>query len=223
MCNRRRAQTAPPTRIRGTIAAVDGQTLTIATREGPKVDVLLNDPLTVATVKKFDLADIKPNTYVGIATRTAAGGELQALEVLVFPEAMRGAGEGHYAWDLEPGSMMTNGTVNGTVEATSGRELSLSFKGGSNKIVVPPSAPIVTFAPAERADLKPGAPVMFGATKNAEGKLAAGRVTVGKDGVAPADVASATPRCLPRAIALGAIARGLDRFRKWAVGAAVHP
>ena len=143
------AQNAPPTRIRGTIAALDGQTLTINTREGPKVDVLLNDPLTVATVKKFDLADIKPNTYVGIATRTAANGELQALEVLVFPEAMRGAGEGHYAWDLEPGSMMTNGTVNGTVEATSGRELSLSFKGGSNKIIVPPSAPIVTFAPAE--------------------------------------------------------------------------
>ena len=107
------AQNAPPTRIRGTIAALEGQTLTINTREGPKVDVLLNDPLTVSTVKKVDLADIKPNTYVGIATRTVADGELQALEVLVFPEAMRGVGEGHYAWDLEPGSMMTNGTVTG--------------------------------------------------------------------------------------------------------------
>ena len=110
---------------------------------------------------------------------------MQAIEVLVFPNSMRGAGEGHYAWDLEPGSMMTNGTVSGAVQATSGRELSLSFKGGSNKIVVPPDAPIVTFAPAERADLKPGAPVMFGATKNVDGKLAASRVTVGKDGVAP--------------------------------------
>lgn len=179
------AQNAPPTRIRGTIAGVEGNTLSVTTREGPKVEVMLNDPLTVSTVKKVDLADIKPNTYVGIATRGVANGEMTAIEVLVFPEAMRGAGEGHYPWDLEPGSMMTNGTVNGTVEATSGRELSLSFKGGSNKIVVPPSAPIVTFAPAERADLKPGAPVMFGATKNAEGKLAASRVTVGKDGVAP--------------------------------------
>jgi hypothetical protein len=177
--------TAPPTRIRGTIAAVEGQTLTVATREGPKVDITLNDPLTVATVKKIDLASIEPGTYVGIATKTGANGEMQAIEVLVFPEAMRGAGEGHYAWDLEPGSMMTNGTVTGAVQATSGRELSLSFKGGSNKIVVPPGAPIVTFAPAERADLKPGAPVMFGATKNANGKLAASRVTVGKDGVAP--------------------------------------
>jgi len=179
------AQNAPPTRIRGTIAALDGQTLSINTREGSKVDVLLSDPLTVSTVKKVDLADIKPGTYVGIATRTAANGELQALEVLVFPEAMRGAGEGHYPWDLEPGSMMTNGTVTGAVQATSGRELSMSFKGDTNKIIVPPSVPIVTFAPAERSDLKPGAPVMFGATKNTEGKLAASRVTVGKDGVAP--------------------------------------
>src|SRR6476646_10593248 len=146
------AQNAPPTRIRGTIAALDGQTLSINTREGSKVDVLLNDPLTVSTVKKVDLADIKPGTYVGIATRTAANGELQALEVLVFPEAMRGASEGHYPWDLEPGSMMTNGTVTGAVQATSGRELSMSFKGDTNKIIVPPSVPIVTFAPAERSD-----------------------------------------------------------------------
>jgi hypothetical protein len=179
------AQTAPPTRIRGTVAGLEGQTMTVTTREGPKVDVTLNDPLTVATVKKVELASIAPNSYVGIATRTGANGELRALEVLVFPEAMRGAGEGHYGWDLEPGSMMTNGTVTGTVDATSGRELSLSFKGGSNKIIVPPDAPIVTFAPAERTDIKPGAPVFLAATKNAEGKLTASRVTVGKDGVAP--------------------------------------
>lgn len=179
------AQTAPPTRIRGTIAGLQGNTLSITSRDGSKIDVLLNDPLTVATVKRFDLADIKPGTYVGIATRGGANGELRAIEVLVFPEAMRGAGEGHYPWDLEPGSMMTNGTVTGTVSATAGRELSLSFKGDSNKIVVPPGTPIVTFAPAEKADLKPGAHVMFGATKNAEGKLTAGRVSVEKDGVAP--------------------------------------
>jgi hypothetical protein len=177
--------TARPTRIRGIIAAVEGQTMTITTREGPKVDVTPNDPLTVVTVKKVDLASITPNTYVGIATRAGANGELPALEVLVFPEAMRGASEGHFPWDLEPGSMMTNGNVTGAVQAASGRELSISFKGSSNKIIVPPNVPIVTFAPAERTDLKPGAPVMFGATKNAEGKLSAGRVTVGTNGVAP--------------------------------------
>ncbi len=179
------AQTAPPTRIRGTIAAIEGQTMTVNTREGNKLDVTLNDPLTVSTVKKVELASITPGTYVGIATRTGANGEAQALEVLVFPETMRGAGEGHYPWDLEPGSMMTNGTVDATVQATSGRELSVVYKGTTGKIVVPPNAPIVTFAPAERADLKPGAPVFFSAVKTADGKLTASRVTVGKDGVAP--------------------------------------
>jgi hypothetical protein len=180
------AQNAPPTRIRGSIAALDGQTLSVNTREGAKVDILLNDPLTVATVKRFDLADVKPGSYVGIATRTGADGQQDALEVLVFPEAMRGAGEGHYGWDLEPGSMMTNGTVGGTVDAKSGRQLSVSYKDGNQTIVVPPNAPVVTFAPAAKADLKPGAKVaIFGATKNAEGKLAASRVTVETNGVAP--------------------------------------
>ena len=179
------AQTAPPTRIRGTIDAIEGQKLSVTTREGPKVDVTLNDPLTVATVKSVARSDIKSNSYVGIATRTLSGGQLQAIEVLVFPEAMRGAGEGYYPWDLEQGSMMTNGTVTGTVEAASGLELTLKFKDSSNKIVVPAGVPIVTFAPGERADLKPGAKVFFSATKNAEGKFAAGRITVGKDGIAP--------------------------------------
>jgi hypothetical protein len=179
------AQNAPPTRIRGTIASLDGQTLTVDTREGSKVDVLLNDPLTVSTVRNVALGDIKSGTYVGIATRTGANGEQQAIEVLVLPEAMRGAGEGHYPWDLEPGSMMTNGTVTGDVQATAGRELSVSYKGDSAKVVVPPNAAIVTFAPADRADLKPGARLFCIATKNAEGKLAVSRVTVEKDGVAP--------------------------------------
>ena len=179
------AQTAPPTRIRGTIAAIDGSMITVTTREGPKVDIVLNDPLTVATVKRVELASIAPGAYVGIASRPGPDGELRAIEVLVFPEAMRGAGEGHYPWDLEPGSLMTNGTVTGTVEVTSGRELSLSFKGASNKITVAPDAALVAFAPAERADLKVGEKVFLSATKNAEGKLATSRVTVGKDGVAP--------------------------------------
>ena len=129
------AQNAPSTRIRGTIAALNDQTLTVATREGPKVDVMLDDKLTVGSLKRVDLADIKPGAYVGIATRTV-GGEQQAIAVFVFPDASRGVGEGHYPWDLEPGSMMTNGTVTGTVDAKSGEELSLSFKGDSNKIVV---------------------------------------------------------------------------------------
>jgi hypothetical protein len=179
------AQTTPPTRVRGTIAAIDGPTMTVATREGPKVDVTLNDPLTVLTVKRVELASIASGTYVGIASRTGTNGELRAIEVLVFPEAMRGSGEGQIPWDLEPGSMMTNGTVTATVEGTSERELTVLFKGASSKIVVAPDAALVSFAPAERADLKVGEKVFCSAAKSAEGKLVSSRVTVGKNGVAP--------------------------------------
>lgn len=179
------AQNAPPTRVRGTITAIDTQTMTVNGRDGQKLEIRLNDPLTVSTVKKVELASIGAGSYVGVATRPGPGGSLQAIEVLVFPEAMRGTGEGHFGWDLEPGSMMTNGTVSGVVQAASGRELGITFKGGSNTVHVPPEAPVVTIAPAERADLKPGATVFLSATKNAEGQLAAGRVTVSKEGVAP--------------------------------------
>lgn len=175
---------APPTRIRGTIAAVTPQMLTVTSRDGQKVEIMLNDPLTAMTVKNVDLKTVAPGTYIGTATRTV-GGTLQAIEVLVFPEAMRGAGEGHYAWDLEPGSMMTNATVSGAMDASVGRVLKLTYKGESNTVVVPPGVPVVTFAPAERADLKPGAKVFLAATKNDHGHFAAGRVTVEKDGVAP--------------------------------------
>ena len=179
------AQTTPPTRVRGTIAALDGNALTVTSRTGEAIPIILNDPLTVAALKKVDLAAISANAYVGIATRTGADGKLTALEVLVFPEAARGASEGHYAWDLEPGSMMTNGTVTGAVTATAGRDLTVRYKDDSKTIAVPIDTPVVTPIPAERADLKPGAPVFMIATRNAEGKLAVSRITVGKDGVAP--------------------------------------
>jgi hypothetical protein len=177
--------TAPPTRVRGTIEAVDAQMLTIKSRDGQTLAVKLNDPLTVAAMKKVDLASVGTGAYIGTATRPGPNGSLVAIEVLVFPEAMRGAGEGHYAWDLEPQSTMTNGTVSGVVSASSGRELAVTYKGGSNTVTVPADVPVVTFAPADRADLKVGATVFVGATKNAEGQLSASRVTVSKDGVAP--------------------------------------
>lgn len=182
------AQTAPPvppTRVRGTITGLAGNTLSVDGRDGQKVEITLNDPVTVVTVKNVDLNAIKANDYVGIATRTGADGKQTALEVLVFPETARGASEGHFAWDLEPGSMMTNGTVKGAVTAASGRALTVAYKDSSITIDVPPNVPVVTFGPATREDLKPGAKVFCIATKNAEGKLTAARVTVGKDGVAP--------------------------------------
>jgi hypothetical protein len=179
------AQTAPPTRIRGTIASVGAHTVTVKTRGGEMRDITLTEPLSVLTVKKVDLASIKTGDYVGIATRNGTGGSMEAIEVLVFPEAARGSGEGSYPWDVEPGSKMTNGTVNGAVKATSALQLTVGYKDGSQTIQVSPSAPVVTFAPADKTDLKVGAPVFLGAVKSPEGTFSAGRVVVGKDGVAP--------------------------------------
>jgi hypothetical protein len=179
------AQTAPPIRIRGTIAALDGLALTIATREGSSVKVMLDDKYTVAAPRKLTLADVKPNSYVGTAAVTAADGTLTALEVVVIPEAGRGNGDGHYAWDLAPGSTMTNGNVDAVVEANAGRMLTLSYKGGSVKVTVPENVPIVAFGPADRSDLKVGARVFVAAGKAADGSFTASRVLVEKDGVAP--------------------------------------
>lgn len=179
------AQTSPTTRIRGTVSAVDGASMTVTTREGPQVAITFTEPLTVTAVKNVELASVQPGSYIGTAAERGPDGQLQAIEVLVFPESARGAGEGHRDWDLKPGSTMTNATVTAAVQGISGREVDLAYKGGSVKVNVPVGTPVVTFIPAERADLKPGAAVFLTATKNPDGSLSASRVIVGKDGVVP--------------------------------------
>src|SRR5471032_2009995 len=176
---------SPPTRIRGTISAIDGKTVTIATREGPSVNVKLADNWAVALVTPISAADIKPNSFVGVASM-GSDANRTALEVLVFPEAMRGTGEGHYPWDLQPESMMTNATVSTVAPGGDGQTLKLDYKdGGTQAIKVKPGIPIVTFLPATQADAKVGAKVFVGATKAADGTLSAARLNVGKDGLTP--------------------------------------
>lgn len=180
------AQNAPPpTRIRGTIVSYFGQTLTVKSREGQQLEIVLAADVKLASLKKIALSSIGSGNYVGIATRKGKDGTPQAIEVLVFPEAMRGAGEGHYAWDLEPESMMTNGNVDGVASPAVGRDLTVSYKGEKIVIHVPDDAPVVTFAPAAPSDLKPGAAIFLSATKDANDRLTAARVTVAKDGVNP--------------------------------------
>ncbi len=179
------AQTAPPTRLRGSISAIDGKTVTIATREGSSVKVKLTDNWSVALVSPVSAADIKQGSFVGIASMKAADGSLNALEVLVFPESARGSGEGHYPWDLQPESMMTNATVATVASNTDGQTLKLDYKGGTQTIKVKPGTPIVTFAPGDRADAKVGAKVFTGAMKAADGSLTTSRLLVGKDGLTP--------------------------------------
>jgi hypothetical protein len=178
------AQAATMRRIRGKVVSLDGRTLVVATREGPNVTITVAENLAVAEVKPLTLEAIQPNSYVGIAS-IKAGGQDVALEVLVFPEAMRGAGEGSYPWDLQPESTMTNAAVANVAGAAHGRTLSLTYKDGRRDIMVPPDAPIVTFAPADRLLLVPGAPVFLSAAVAADGSMTAGRITTGRNGVAP--------------------------------------
>ena len=180
------AEAQTPMRVRGTITAFEGNVLSVKTRDGKDVKVELADKATVATVQAVKLSDIKAGDGVGATTKSGSDGRLTALEVHVFPASMPIPNEGHRPWDLEPGSMMTNARVTAVVQATSGRELTLSYKDGSQKIHVPEGAPVVTAVPADRSALKPGEYVFFSAEHAADGKMtAAGRIQVSKDGVRP--------------------------------------
>jgi hypothetical protein len=178
------AQTTP-VRLRGAITAIDDKTVTIATREGATANVKLADNWTVGLVVPASLADIKPGTFVGVAS-LGSDADRTALEVLVFPDALKGSNEGHYPWDLQPTSMMTNATVATVSAVADGQTLKLDYKGGGTQTIkVKPGTPIVTFQPGKREDAKVGAKVFVGAQKAADGSLTAGRLNVGKDGLTP--------------------------------------
>ena len=174
-----------PRRIRGTIDGLTGRDLAITTREGAKVTVRLAENAGVSAMRKMSLSDITPGTFIGTAAEPGPDGVWRALEVLVFPEAMRGAGEGHYAWDLTPSSSMTNATVDSAVQGNDGRSLTLNARGQTVQVMVPPEVPVVTLIPAAMEDLKPGTQVFLSAASGADGTLNAARVTVAKDGVVP--------------------------------------
>lgn len=178
--------TAKPARIRGTIVSLDSGVLKVHRRSGDTVSVELKPTIAVSAVKSMQLSDIKKGSFIGTATLTGTDGKLTATEVVVFPESARGTGEGHYAWDFGPQSMMTNANVDTVVQGTDGRNLKLSYKGGSNEVTVPPNVPIVTFIPAAQSDLTPGKQVfVVAAPGSTHGTYVAQRVVVEKDGVVP--------------------------------------
>jgi Domain of unknown function (DUF5666) len=179
------AQDAPVT-IRATIQAVspDNLTLNVRTREGEDRVVRLKDPHTVNAAIPASLADIKPGSYIGTAASPGPDGVLKAMEVHIFPESARGAGEGFRPFDMGPGSTMTNGAVSARVEAADGPKLTVTYKGGEQSILVDAATPIITFTPGALSDLKPGASISVrGATKASDGAYEATRVLVGKDGM----------------------------------------
>ena len=177
---------APTQRIRGDVVALDGLSLQVKSRSGETLAIKLADNYVVTAVVKIDATAIKPGSFVGTASMPQPDGTLTSLEVLVLPESMRGSNEGHYPWDLRPGSMMTNATVVDVVSAGQGaRRMTLKYKDGEKSIVVPEDVPIVTFEPGEKSMLVPGAHVLLTATKQPDGSLTAARVAVGKNGLVP--------------------------------------
>ena len=169
-------------RLRGTIEAVDGDLLRIKTREGNDVKLKLAANPGIAAVTKATMADIKPNSYIGVGALPQADGSLRAISVHIFAESMRGLAEGHRPWDLQPGSSMTNATVESTVAGVTGQTVALKYKDGEQKIVIPPDLQIVAYVPGETADLKAGARVFVAAAaRQQDGTLQAQRITVGRD------------------------------------------
>ena len=179
------AQQPPTVRVRGTIEAVDGQMLTIKTREGTDVKAKLDDKAMVVAVVKASYADIKQGGFIGVTGMPQADGSQKCMEIHIFPEAMRGTGEGHRPWDLQPKSTMTNATVE-QVTSVGDHEIHLKYKDGEKKIVVGPECPIVTYSPGDKAELKPGAKIFINAaTKHEDGTLSVVRINVGRDAAPP--------------------------------------
>ena len=172
-------------RVRGTIDRVDGDTYVVKARDGAELKLKLAPNAMVVSLIQASLADIKQGSYVGVAGMPQTDGSQKALEVHIFPEAMRGVGDGHRGWDLQPSSTMTNGSVEQTAASSDGQMLTLKYKDGEKKIVVPPGIPIVSYVPGEVSELKAGARIFISAAnKQPDGTLQAARVNVGR-GVAP--------------------------------------
>ncbi len=179
------APDARPTRIRGTVEKLDGSTLMVKARDGRQIAIALAPNFAVVGVAKRSLADIKAGDYVASTSAKGTDGKLHAIEVHIFPEAMRGVGEGQRPSDLVPDGLMTNATVAGVTAGAQGHVLKVTYKGGEAEVIVAPDTPIVTYVAGDASLLKPGAAVFLTAQQKADRSLTAARVTAEKDGVKP--------------------------------------
>jgi hypothetical protein len=175
----------PPVRIRGTIEKLEGQDLTIKGRDGKSLSVKLADNFVTVGIFKGSVTDIASGKFIGTTTVGERNGALVAHEVHIFPESMRGTGEGHYDWDLKPDSKMTNANVANIVNMAKDHVMTVQYQGGEKKILVTKETVVVTFAPVDKSELKPGARVFVVSQKKADGSLGAARVNVGMKGQAP--------------------------------------
>jgi hypothetical protein len=186
-----KAPPAPPTRLRATIEKVDSGKLTVTTEGGQTAMVSVTPKTNISGVAARKLTDIKSNEFIGVTAMTDKAGMMHATEVHIFPEPMRGAGEGHYPWDKGPTSSMTNAAVSGMVDSSDGKTFTMSYKDratgkmGEVKIDISPTIPIVAFVPGDPSLLKPGAKTVMFAHKNDDGTYVAFAIVAEKDGVKP--------------------------------------
>jgi hypothetical protein len=180
------AQQPPtPSRVRGTIESVDGDTLDVKSRAGEDVKLHMTGDIKIVGITKIALTDIKVGSFIGTTTVPGPDGANNAVEVHVFPEEMRGTGEGSRPYDLKPNSSMTNATVEQSVVGNDGHTLNIKYKDGEKKVLVSPETPVVTYVPADKSDLKPGAKVIAFMKKLPDGSFETSRVSVGRDGLTP--------------------------------------
>jgi len=180
------AQQSPtPSRVRGTIEGVEGDVVAVKSRGGEDVKLHMTGDIRIVGITRISLADIKVGSFIGTTTVPGADGTPSAVEVHVFPEAMRGTGEGSRPYDLKPNSTMTNATVAESVVGNDGRTLLIKYKDGEKKVVVSPETPVVTYVPADRTDLKAGAKVIAFMKQLPDGSFETSRISVGRDGLTP--------------------------------------
>ena len=181
------AQDAKPVHLRGTIEKVDGNVLSIKARDGSATTLKLADNPRITALTKAQLSDIKEGSFIGVTAMPQSDGSQKAIGLHIFMDAQRGVVPAAFTpWDREPGSTMTNADVATKVEAVDGQTLTVKYKDGEKKVIVPPTTPVVRFTPGNKDDLKPGAQFFIvAATKQADGSYTAAAINVGRDGATP--------------------------------------
>jgi hypothetical protein len=182
------AQTPPettPMRVVGTVGKLAGRNLTVNPREGAPVTIALSADAAVYGVEKRTVADVKPGDFLASGGVRGTDGKIHAVEVRIFPAALRGTGEGQRPWDGKPDGVMTNATVGTVSQSPEGGVVRVTYKGGESEYIVGPEVPVLAYVPADMGLLKPGAAVVLTAQKHPDGNLTANRVTAEKDGVKP--------------------------------------
>jgi hypothetical protein len=174
-------------RVRGTVERIDGPAFVVKARDGSELKLTVSDNPLFVVIVPGKMSDIKPGMYVGSAGMMQEDGMQKAIEVHIFPESMRGTGDGHYDWDLLPKSKMTNGSVEQAVTGVDGPVLSVKYKDGEKKLVVTPQTVVVTYEMGKREEVQPGTKIFVAAAKKqADGTLLTPRITYGRNGEGPA-------------------------------------